>query len=218
MIISFLFFINSNYFLLDKVIIEGNELLSNEEVIISSALDKKENIFRIDLEKTSDNLMSMPQIQGVVLERSLPATIEVFVDERQPLGVIDEGSEYLLIDKEGWILAEFDHINEVDYPLLEGVEAKPDNNNLELSPDLEIVLDYLTGLEKKYLVEVKKIEIDSEREVVLYFLDSGRVKFGQPFEVEYKLEILNLILAEVDISSIDYINLSYHNNPVLRLK
>lgn len=218
-IIAILTFINSNFFSLSSVVVSGNKVLTNREIIQAAGLNKEENIFQINFEDISAKLMEKHQIKGVVLKRQLPSTVKIKLDERRPLLAVSSNNKYLLLNKNGWILTKTKKLSNVTYPILKDVEVNIINNKVKLTEHLQTSLQYLTGVDKKILNRIDSIEFVNQDNVI-FQLESGIVKFGQPVKIDYKIKLFNQIYhgLKEKRKKLKYINLKYYKNPVVRLE
>nr|WP_239559236.1 FtsQ-type POTRA domain-containing protein [Sporohalobacter salinus] len=219
MIVAVLTFINSNFFSLTSVVVKGNQVLTDREIIQAAGLDKEKNIFQINFEDVSARLMEKHQIKGVVLKRKLPATVEIKLDERRPLLAVIRNNRYLLLNKSGWVLTKIEKISDVTYPILRDAEVKIIDNKIKLTKHLQISLQYLTKIERKFLSQIDYIKFDEKDNITLR-LKSGIVKFGHPVKIDYKVKLFNQIYHDLEEKQgkIEYINLKYYQNPVVRFK
>lgn len=220
LIVALLTFINSNFFAITEVIVKKNRILTDQQVIEFAQLDKGKNIFQIDFDRISSKLMSKPQIKGVILKRDFPSTVEILIDEREPLVAIPKGNDYLLVDKKGWILVKERKLTNITYPILRGTEkVEVIGNKIDLTKPLQVSFQYLTGIKKELLDKITKVQIEKNENVTLY-LDSRTIKFGAPIKINYKIKLLNQIYNNLKKKKKDfnYINLQYYDNPVIKFK
>lgn len=79
-----LFFANKEY-TLRNIVVEGHRTLSREHLLGLAQLEPGGNIFRVNLGKVHDLLVSDPQIKSAEVVRKLPDSIIVRVVERDPI-------------------------------------------------------------------------------------------------------------------------------------
>ncbi len=66
----------------ETIIVEGNNIISSEEIISTSTLEKGNNIFYINTKKIIKKIHDNPYIKNVKISRRLPNTIILNVEER----------------------------------------------------------------------------------------------------------------------------------------
>ncbi|HTC19711.1 MAG TPA: FtsQ-type POTRA domain-containing protein, partial [bacterium] len=89
---------------LEKVTVEGNHYLSEDEIVKTGALPLGESMFKLDLDGAGERVRNMDWVQRVFVERRLPRTILISVRERKPIALLDNGSLYG-VDREGRVLS-----------------------------------------------------------------------------------------------------------------
>ena len=88
-----------------RIRVEGNERLSEGEILEALGLHSGSNILNLDLDSLKDQLMRSPWIKDVQLTRVLPATLTLRVVERSPVGIAVLDELYLM-DEQGHLLDE----------------------------------------------------------------------------------------------------------------
>ena len=110
----------------DAILIHGNERLSSGEVLAILSGLRGENLVSINLDSWRRRLMTSPWVSDAVLRRSLPSTIEVVIQERQPIGVGRIAGEMYLVDDRGVIIDQYGpQYADLDLPIIDGLGAAP---------------------------------------------------------------------------------------------
>jgi len=114
-----LFIRQSGLFKLKELKIFGCNLTTPEDLMTHARIEKGTNLLALDLNQKSTQLEQSPYIYRAVLERTLPGTLEIHVDERTPRAVI-KLDDFYLIDEHGEVFKEaLSH--ELHYPELSGL-------------------------------------------------------------------------------------------------
>ena len=79
-----------------RVLVEGNEQLSDGEILELLEFSERANIFMLDLEEVRAKLLRSAWVAEVEIERVLPATLKLVIRERQPVAVAVLDELYLL--------------------------------------------------------------------------------------------------------------------------
>jgi cell division protein FtsQ len=110
----------------DRIIVRGNERLSDGEVLgVLSGL-RGESLMWTDLAVWRRRLMASPWVRDAALRRSLPSTVEVVVSERQPIGIGRVSGEMYLVDERGVIIDQYGpQYADLDLPIVDGLSASP---------------------------------------------------------------------------------------------
>jgi cell division septal protein FtsQ len=106
----------------DRVVIRGNERLSEGEVLAVLSGLRGESLLWTDLDGWRDRLLASPWVRDAALRRSLPSTVEVVIGERQPIGISRVRNDMYLVDERGEIIDTFGpHYADLDLPLIDGL-------------------------------------------------------------------------------------------------
>lgn len=105
----------------DRVRVEGNVRLSDGEILELLELTEGSNILTLDLDEVRDKLLRSAWVRDVALERVLPATLTLSIEERKPVAVAILRELYLLAE-DGTILDQVSpHSDIKDLPLARGL-------------------------------------------------------------------------------------------------
>jgi cell division protein FtsQ len=106
--------------------VHGNVRLSAGEVRALVEGLRGMNILAVDLPAYRRRLRESPWVADVALRRVLPSTVEVFISERQPMGVCRMRSQLYLVDRSGNVIDEFGpQYAEFDLPIIDGLLRPP---------------------------------------------------------------------------------------------
>jgi len=108
----------------NRIVVRGNQQLSSGEVTALLEGLRGENIIRTDLEIWRRRLLASPWVHDAALRRSLPASIEVVISERHPIGIARLGSDLYLVDDRGVVIDVYGprHAG-LDLPIIDGLSA-----------------------------------------------------------------------------------------------
>ena len=123
--------LKSDYFKIDTIEVVGNKNLSKVDIIDSSKISKKENIFKISKKIVKEEVEELPFVKEAKIKRKLPRTVIIDVIEREEKLLIKNISTYLVIDKEGYILKQVE-TNDENLPVLLGVKI----DNIKLGENI----------------------------------------------------------------------------------
>jgi cell division protein FtsQ len=116
---------------IDRIIVKGNQRLSKEDVIAVLHGLKGESVIWTDLGAWRRRLLASSWIRDAALRRSLPSTVEVFVSEREPVGVGRISGEMYLVDEHGVVIDQYGpRYADLDLPIIDGLAAAPGEEGL----------------------------------------------------------------------------------------
>jgi len=108
----------------DRIVVRGNERLSQGEVLALLSGLRGENLVWADLGAWRARLLASPWVRDAALRRSLPSTIEVVVLERQPIGIGRIQNQMYVIDERGVIIDQYGPpYADLDLPIVDGLAA-----------------------------------------------------------------------------------------------
>lgn len=106
---------------LDRFEVEGNTeaRISTQAVIEATGAEVGDQLLGISTQKVSVELEKLPWVAEATVERILPSTLRISIDEREPSYVIQTGQGSFLADDRGLVLQEGseDLVNLVEMPL-----------------------------------------------------------------------------------------------------
>ncbi len=114
----------ASFFSIETITVKGNNRLSAGEVVTLVESLNGQNIFLADLDETRRHLRAAGWIEDVRLRRVLPSTVEIMVDEREPVGLGRFGAVLYLIDSDGLVIDEFTpRFRDLDLPIIDGLSV-----------------------------------------------------------------------------------------------
>ena len=110
----------------DRIVVRGNERLSQGEVLAVLSGLRGESLVWTDLDRWRQRLLASPWVRDAALRRSLPSTVEVVVWERQPIAVSRLTDDMYLVDERGSIIDLYGpQYEDLDLPIVDGLAAAP---------------------------------------------------------------------------------------------
>ncbi|MGI6587549.1 MAG: cell division protein FtsQ/DivIB [Peptococcia bacterium] len=224
LLLSFYFFINSAFFNLQKIEVRGCSTIEKETVINLSGLTLGTNLFKIDIQEAITKLELHPVIKTVYVSRKLPYTLVLDVNERIPIALVVGSGEYLVIDEEGIYIKQVDDLLNFNLPVISGITLNEEislGDNLTTS-GLESALQLLRLMDKSFLENVTEINATTSYNLTLKMLQGVKIHFGEPEEIERKLQLIQELLVEneelINKQTVEYIDLRYKSLPVIKRK
>lgn len=216
-----LYFLDSRVLLLKSIQVEGNDLISTQDIVRISGLDKQKgiSIMRLRLDVASQNLMTIPYLQSVKIKRIWPDIVRIIVEERSVAAAMKWANQYVLLDWDAHVLEVRKDIGNARLPMLGGLSVSDVKIGKVLSPSSHdemgdqkkrqnaVVLDRLrisTSIEvMKALAATKSVrmiaDINVERpeEIILKTRDGIIVRFGAAMEINRKAQKMVEILPRI---------------------
>lgn len=105
---------------------------SVDRVIESSGVKKGENLFGVDVETIHENLRSNPWISHAAVRRRLPHTLWIYVEEYDPVAVLQTDDGLRFVDRDGTVFKKVEGSDPKSLPVISGVAKERIGEALEL--------------------------------------------------------------------------------------
>ena len=206
--------LNTQYFMVKKVVIQGIKRTTRDDVLAATGLDKPTNILAVSLSDMANNLNGLSWVQEAGVRRKLPDTIMITLKERRPKTLINLGGLYYL-DETGNPFRKFEPEEKPEFPIITGFTKddfakRPDYTRRDLQEVFRL-LDALSERNDRFRLEnISEVNYDPARGLSLVTRDEGvLVKLGMG-EYEDKLKRLSRVLVDMKIHGEEE-NLLYFN-------
>ncbi len=183
----------SNNFLLTEISINGNQYLTENEIIALSGLQKNVNIFNYKIDEIEANLLKSNWIQDIKITRSLPDTFKIEISEYKPIFVIIHDNELYYLNNKAQFIDKVNKNKFISLPILYINNAT--NNEIKILPDF---INELETTKFPYaLSEISWININALYGFEL-FIESNNLTL-QIDKQNYEQNIKNLISVIEDL-------------------
>ncbi len=210
--------IHSSYFEVKSVKILGIHQLNAVDIVNVVGNLEGQNIFLIPGRELVDNLLNLTRVKGVKIERNLPDTLIIQVNERSTLGLFkDNNNRWVEVSADGKILKVYGDETLPQLPHINGLIINSTNGQVDASEELSRFFNVLTlffPLQSK----ITNISYDPQ-DIQIRFTTGTTLYFGQAINVQKRYEIFSAIWEDsnFNLEKIEYIDLRYEDNPVIRL-
>jgi cell division protein FtsQ len=204
------------------IAVRGTARMSAAEVRALAEGIRGKSILTADLAAYRHRLLASPWVAEVALRRVLPSTIEVFVSERQPIGLCRLQKQLYLIDRSGVVIDEFGpQYAQFDLPIIDGVVRPPSSGQPaidERRADFAArVLDALAA-RADLARSLSQIDVtDLHDAVVLIEGDTALLHLGEDHFLERLQSYVDVAPALRErVQDIDYIDLRFKDRLYVR--
>lgn len=206
----------------DDLTVHGTHRLSAGEVEALMHGIRGESLLLVDLDRFRAALLASPWVADVVLRRVLPSTVDVFIEEREPVAVARLGQQLYLVDGTGVIMGEYGPLyRDLDLPIVDGLAAPRtadgpviDPGRAQLAARLFRALDARPALKRL----VSQVDVSNDRNVVVLLGDDTTALYlGDEAFVERLQTYLDLTPAlDTRGRSVDYVDLRFGDRVFLK--
>ena len=191
-------FLTSPVFSIDQITIEGNTLMSDDDIIKLSGVKIGDNMFERTGHKVKEALTENKYIADVKVSRELPNIYKIKITERQPVIAVSYNGKYIILDEEGYAVDEAD--STMHATLVTGIKI----NKYELG-EIPKFDDSANFKEAGELIKAvndsgmffKKVELGSSMTVKGYVTDT-MVCSGQSSDIISQIVDIKAVLYDLD--------------------
>jgi cell division protein FtsQ len=205
-----------------KISVHGNVRLSAGEVQALVEGLRGTSILTADLALYRRRLLKSPWVADVALRRVLPSTIEVFIRERQPMGLSRMSCVTYLVDRQGTVIDEYGpQYYEFDLPIIDGLARAPGSNDASMDErraDLAARVMEAVAQRKDLGRRVSQIDVsDLHDAVVILGDDEAQLHLGEEHFVERLQSYVDLApTLRQRVPEIDYVDLRFDERLYVR--
>ncbi|MCE6993784.1 FtsQ-type POTRA domain-containing protein [Saccharothrix sp. S26] len=176
-----------------EVQVRGILDLTADEVRAAAAVEPGTPLVRLDVDAVAGRVRELPRVAGVEVERVLPGTVRLTVDEREPVAVIKAPEGAHLVDVTG-----------KDYATV--VQPPVGLPELKVTPDaVAAAVAVLTQLPESLRKDVSTVTADSPSDVRLALGGGREARWGSSDDTARKAAVLEVLLTRkgsvFDVSS-----------------
>lgn len=212
--------LRSPFFEVRKILVQGNQFLSEEKIRSVADIAYGVNIFKLDLAAAAANLKLIPMLKEAQINRSLPSTVVITVKERVPLGLLPTDEGFIEVDEEGVYLMKAG-AGAPGLPIITGVQGEITYPGQPVkSEKLRDALAVIRGLPGGTVANLSEVHVDEDGQIKIYTIEGVECRFGLPLEIQEKGAILSQLLLELrkQGAKVNYIDLTCAGQPVISYK
>lgn len=182
-------------FNVDRVIIEGNTLYEERDLIETSGIEKGENLFEVDIAYAEDKLYSVySYVEEVEVKRSFPNAVTITIVEATPFSVIEEADGYTLVSAGGKVLER--GLEEVPDGMLSVRGLSTVTSTEDDIKRMELMKKIINTMQKLEMEDYVFLDLSDTLEITMIYDNRVKVNLGNELELEYKLQFADNVVSE----------------------
>jgi cell division protein FtsQ len=189
--------VSRQYFEIKEISVRGLKELTEKEVLASADIKPAQNLLAINTDAIILRVAANQWVKNVYIGRELPNKLVLEVQERSPLALVKQGSDFYLMDGEGFVFKKMGKGDEVDLPILTGINAQDKNKSPLFLSTLNLLKTISGSSQYAYLGTISEIHIDDVFGLSLISDKGLYLKLGIG-DFESKLKKLILVLADLE--------------------
>lgn len=212
--------LQSPLFLIKKIDVRGNSLLTSGELAGISGIETGVNIFKADLKKSEERVKTLPLVKDTDITRHYPGTVVITVHERIPVAMVTADGNFVELDNAGYYLRQ-GKVSAAGLPVITGVPVQSAGPGRPVEgKGLATALGVVESIPAELCAVLSEVHMAGNGSVVLYTLDGVECRLGLPKELgtkgDYILQVLENLRKQN--ARIEYVDFSIISSPVVKYK
>lgn len=211
------FFLQSPVFRVKAVEVNGTSQLRRDQITALAGVAKGVNIFKANLKQAQSKVALNPMVKQVEITRHLPATIIINITERKAIGLVPNPGHFTVVGEDGYCLALVNDLASINLPIITGVKAPKAMPGQNINDGkLRAALAYLSAMPLNMRAAVSEINVSDLNNIRMFTIDKAEVRFGDLTRIKEKIKLYQGVIGQKYNSKIQYIDISYKGNPVIK--
>lgn len=199
-----------------EITVSGNTVLSSEEIITTSGIEKGENVFRISKKRVKKALKALAYVEDAEIKRKFPAKVEIKIDEATPDIILDTPTEFVVTNIAGRVLEKTDDVTHLTSPIVYGINV----TNAEIAQqvetdDAERLVMHIERIscfyETDYWGEIDEFYVSDVSNFLMVMKSGMKVTFGaidSTEKLQRKIKMMSAILPQIKQTKNSYLDLT----------
>ncbi|MGA9111188.1 MAG: cell division protein FtsQ/DivIB [Smithella sp.] len=196
-IYAYNFLVSRPYFQIKEISVRGLRELTEKDVLATAGIKPAQNLLAINTDAVIRRVSANQWVESISVGRELPNKLVLEVKERTPLVLVKQDNDFCLMDAEGFVFKKLGKSDEVDLPIITGVNEKEDVKSQLLLATLNLLKTVSKSSQYAYLGTVSEVHVDNVFGLSLISSTGLYLKLGTT-DFENKLKQLKLVLADLE--------------------
>jgi cell division protein FtsQ len=224
----FFIIIGSTYYLLHqpwlafgKIVVEGGEIITVEEVKRVDNISEPVNLFNVNRSNLENVLRNDLRVEKVNTSYIWPNILKVYITERKPAVYVECAyNGFVKVGYNGCVLEVAKGIKDASAPFVSGRKiGNVYNGDIIKDKEILALVQFLSKLDKSITSEISEIAIDDSGKIKIYLLSGVPILLGSSEGLEKKADTFVIICNELKTKKInaEYIDLTY-SKPYVKIR
>ena len=196
-IYAYNFLISRPYFQIKEISVRGLRELTEKDVLATAEIKPAQNLLAINTDAVIRRVSANQWVESIYVGRELPDKLVLEVKERTPLALVKQDNDFCLMDAKGFVFKKLGKSDEVDLPIITGVDEKEEIKSQLLLGTLNLLKTVSKSSQYAYLGTVSEVHVDNVFGLSLISSTGLYLKLGTT-DFENKLKQLKLVLADLE--------------------
>ncbi|HET6951820.1 MAG TPA: FtsQ-type POTRA domain-containing protein [Acidimicrobiales bacterium] len=199
----------------DRVLVTGAAHTDPGDVVAASGVGRGDRMVGVDAGAVRARVGALPWVDEVRVRRSWPSTVRIEVTERTVVATVQVGADRAaLVDAGGRVLAVEARAGDAppvgDLPVLTGVSGRLDAGGM-LPAAARDALSVSRAVAERMPGAVAAVSTDLDASLVA----GGEIRFGSVEHLDEKVTAAKTVLAEVDLTCLETLDVRVPGSPAL---
>lgn len=217
-IVGTIFAIKSKFFIIKKVSILGNPVMSGEDVKNSTENLIGQNILFINKQNIIGNAKKNPYVENVEISKSYPKQVNIKISEKEGIYYVEKDGYKYVLDNDGDLLEKTDSVENRSLVNVKGIDLKDVALGQKMIDDSR-VLDFLDIFYQIIKINPTNYKIDyvdiSDFTNIKVYVGEVEGRLGNDENIPDKMNKLLHIIQNPDIGIVKgYVDVGFNGAPV----
>lgn len=204
------------FFRVQTIEVVGGQIYTADEIIEASGVEQGDNLFFINRFGGASNIFSrLPFVDSAVIERQMPSTVVITVQEAQAVACLNWQGQDWMITTAGKLLGSADAAQSAQLIRVTGFEpvSPAVGETVRAAEGEELKLTYLKDLlaaleENGLLGDMQSIDLSAAANPSMEYLGRFTVRLGEDSQLDYKLRMLLATVRQLEAGETGIIDVS----------
>ncbi|WP_288771448.1 FtsQ-type POTRA domain-containing protein [uncultured Sneathia sp.] len=197
-IIGILQMVQSDFFYVDEIQVEGNNEILKKDII--SKLDEFKNkpIVYVNTNLLVSNISSDARVKEVIIKKSYPNKLKVYIEERKPLAYVMNNDKLFAVDENLNIFTSYDELDNKGLPIVY-YNNKDEENDISMivkslsKSSLYPLSSEIYKQDDKYVIVLSDgVKVYIKKDVSIKKLNQGYIVYNKEKEQNNSMEYIDL--------------------------
>lgn len=196
-IYAYNFIISRPYFKIREISVRGLKELTEKDILTAAGVKPSQSLLAVNTSAVMRRICANQWVKNVDIGRELPSKLVLEVKERTAVALVKQSNDFCLMDAEGFIFKKLGMSDEIDLPIITGVDEREGGRSELLLSTLRLLKIVSDSRKYPYLGTISEVHVDDVFGLSLISNTGLYLKLGAS-GFENKLEQLKIILTDLE--------------------
>lgn len=154
------YLLSAPYFAIRETSVRGLNELTEKDILSLADIKPAQNLLAVNKKAIERRVGDNPWVKNIYVGRELPDRLVLELKERQPLALFKNKNDFYLVDTEGSLFKKINQHDEVDLPVITGVDDEEKTKQPFFKSALNLVKMLQANRKYSYLGTISEVNID----------------------------------------------------------